>query len=101
MTIEYVRYDLKSSTPAQFIAGYAQAVAALKAAPECLGYDLSQCEEDPASFILRIRWQSTRAHLEGFRKGPHFQTFFRAVSPFYTEIAEMRHYSPTDLDWVR
>ncbi|MDR3528226.1 MAG: antibiotic biosynthesis monooxygenase, partial [Rhizomicrobium sp.] len=72
----------------------------LAAAPECLGYDLTQCEEDANSFILRIQWHSTKAHLEGFRKGSHFPPFFAAVKPFFDEITEMRHYTPV-FGWQR
>jgi len=100
MTTEYIRYTLTSTPRDQFIAGYQKAAAHLQAAPECLGYDLTACEEEPSSFILRIRWKSTQAHLEGFRKGPHFAPFFAAVKPFFSEITEMRHYGPV-FDWTR
>lgn len=100
MTTEYIRYTLTSTPPDQFVAGYQKAAAHLQAAPECLGYDLTVCEEEPKSFILRIRWKSTQAHLEGFRKGPHFPPFFAAVKPFFSEITEMRHYASV-LDWTR
>lgn len=100
MTTEYIRYTLTTTTPEQFIDGYRKAAEQLQAAPECLGYDLTACEEERNSFILRIRWSSTQAHLEGFRKGPHFGPFFVAVKPFFSEITEMRHYRSV-LDWTR
>ena len=101
MIIEYIRYELSVHEGAELIDAYAAARVHLEAAPECIGYELSQCEEAPASFILRIRWTSTEAHMQGFRRGPHFPPFLAAIRPFVGEIAEMRHYRPTELSWER
>ncbi len=43
----------------------------------------------------------TEAHLQGFRKGPHFPGFLTEIRPFIPEIAEMRHYHATALAWRR
>jgi len=101
MTIEYIRYELSSHTPDQFKDGYARAALALKSAPECLGYEITQCEEAATVFVVRIHWESTQAHLNGFRTGPYFADFYRDVAPFFKDIAEMRHYATTDLVWSR
>ena len=97
MTIEYIRYELVAHEAEDFLHAYGIAADALRAAPECMAFELAQCEEAPRSFVLRIEWQSTAAHLQGFRKGPHFPPFLAAIKPFVGEIAEMRHYSPTPL----
>ena len=101
MTIEYVRYALTAHEPAELQRAYEAAAEHLRAAPECLSYELSQCEEDPKSLILRIHWQSTEAHLQGFRRGPHFGPFLNAIRPFIGEFAEMRHYTPGSVIWQR
>jgi quinol monooxygenase YgiN len=101
MTIEYIRYELAAHEPDELINAYTAAAEALRAAPECLAFELSRCEEAPRSFILRIEWHSTAAHLEGFRKGPQFPPFLAAIKPFIGEIAEMRHYAPSAVTWRR
>jgi len=101
MTIEYIRYDLVAHEAEEFLHAYGVAAEALRAAPECMAFELARCEEAPRSFVLRIEWQSTAAHLQGFRKGPHFPPFLAAIKPFVGEIAEMRHYSPTPLVFRR
>lgn len=101
MTIEYIRYELKDHAPEIFIAAYEEAAKSLRAAPECLGYEMTRCAEDEKSFILRIHWVSTEAHLQGFRKGPHFPPFLAAIKDFMPEITEMRHYAETPLVWAR
>ena len=101
MTVEYIRYDLAAHEPDDLVNAYINAADALRAAPECMAFELTRCEEAPRSFILRIEWQSTAAHLTGFRKGPHFPAFLAAIKPFIGEIAEMRHYAPTPVAWDR
>ena len=101
MIIEYIRYDLVAHEPEELVTAYTTAADSLRSAPECLAFELTQCEEAPHSFILRIEWQSTAAHLQGFHKGAHFGPVLAAIKPFIGEIAEMRHYSPTSLVWKR
>ena len=101
MIVEYIRYQLAASAPDAFLQGYEAACAELRAAPQCQGYELTQCDEDAKAFVLRILWESAEAHMQGFRKGPHFPPFFAAIRPFVKEIAEMRHYSVTPLAWTR
>lgn len=101
MIVEYIRYVLTRHTPEELERAYAQAATHLQAAPQCHGYELTQCEEEPASFVLRIVWTSTEEHLKGFRGGPHFPPFLALIRPFVPEIAEMRHYQLTGLTWQR
>lgn len=97
MIVEYIRYTISAVHGGEFEAAYARAEPSLNASPECLGYELSRCTEEPSSYVLRIEWDSVEAHLEGFRKGPQFRAFYAAVKPFVSEIVEMRHYAPTDI----
>lgn len=100
MIVEYIRYRLTEHTPEALIESYAAAARHLAAAPECRGFELARCEEEPRSLILRITWTSMRDHLEGFRKGPHFPPFLAAIRPYIGEIEEMRHYAPTAVAWT-
>lgn len=101
MIVEYVRYKLRQHEAADLLGAYAQAGAHLQAAPECLGYEMSQCADEANVFTLRILWRSADDHLKGFRQGPHFPPFLALVRPFLEEIEEMRHYTPTDLVFAR
>ena len=92
MITEYIRYTLVAHEPVAFIAAFAEAGKHLTAAPECLGYELTQCVDDERTFVLRIQWTSVKDHLESFRSGPHFPPFLALIRPFVPEILEMRHY---------
>jgi quinol monooxygenase YgiN len=96
MVVEYIRYTVSDGARGEALQrAYAIAAQQLDAAPDCLAYELTQCEEDANSWTLRIEWSSTDAHLNGFRKGAHFPAFLQAIRGFMPEIAEMRHYRLT------
>lgn len=101
MITEYIRYQLTEHAPEAFTDAYARAGQHLQVAPECLGYELSQCAEEPNAFVLRILWTSTQAHMEGFRRGHNFPPFLALIRPFIQEIEEMRHYANTSVTWAR
>jgi quinol monooxygenase YgiN len=90
--VEYLRYTVPPEQSRQFERAYEAAAAHLLASPNCLGYDVARCVDEPTSYIVRIHWDSAEGHLEGFRKGRQFPAFFALVKPFFQAIAEMRHY---------
>lgn len=97
MTVEYIRYVMTTHEPDELIQAYMGAAEHLDAATECVDYELTQCVEDPKHLTLRIRWRSAEEHMNGFRRGPHFNPFLGAIRPFVNEIAEMRHYTVTSV----
>ena len=54
MIVEYIRYRLGEHPPEALVEAYQAAAEHLDAAPECLGYELTQCAETAEVFILRI-----------------------------------------------
>lgn len=95
MIVEYIRYHVSEGQGPALEQAYTHASKALVQSPHCLAYELAHCAEDPTSYILRIEWDSIEGHLQGFRKSPEFQSFFTAISPFVSNIQEMRHYQVT------
>ena len=101
MSIEYIRYTIAPDRHTQFLTDYTQAAEYLQASPYCLGYELTQGEEEPNNFILRIEWTSTQDHLKGFRQSADFSKFLGLIKPYYTNIQEMKHYERTSVAWAR
>ena len=95
MIVEYIRYTIPPGERDAFVEAYEGAARALAASPHCLAYELSACDEDPTQFVLRIEWDSSKGHLEGFRRSEHFRQFLPHIQPYVKAIAEMRHYTPT------
>jgi quinol monooxygenase YgiN len=92
VTVEYIRYRIDDARRDAFIAAYAEAAKALDDSEYCLGYQLTQCEEEPDRFILRIRWTSTADHLGKFRSSEQFRRFLPPIRPYVSDIEEMQHY---------
>ena len=101
MVVEYIRYTVPPEQGAEFEAAYAEAVQALARDEHCLGYEVARCVEEPASYIVRLLWDSVDGHMEGFRKGPEFPPFLAAIRPFIPQIDEMRHYDYVTEPWRR
>ncbi|MET8352225.1 antibiotic biosynthesis monooxygenase [Micromonospora sp. NPDC005206] len=95
MVTEYIRYRLPQERLDGFEAAYDRAAAALRAAPQCVDYELMRSMDDPCRYILRITWTSADDHLRAFRGGPHFGAFFAEIRPYVQDIEEMTHYAPT------
>jgi quinol monooxygenase YgiN len=94
--IEYIRYsNISNEKQNEFELAYDKAKEALRKSSHCLNYELSHCVEKPENYILRIEWDSLEGHMKGFRSSPDFQTFYKAVQPFFNNIEEMRHYEIT------
>lgn len=97
MTIEYIRYRIAAEHHEHFLEAYANAASALDDSDYCLGYELSQCEEESERFILRIQWTSTEDHLGKFRSSPEFRAFLPHIRPYINDIEEMQHYRLTNV----
>lgn len=97
MIVEYLRYQVDANQRQPFIDAYTRAAEQLDQSEYCMAYELTECEEEPGQFILRIEWTSTDEHLNNFRKSADFATFFAHVRPFFNNIQEMHHYQLTEV----
>jgi quinol monooxygenase YgiN len=92
MVVEYIRYSIPSERRREFESAYDHAGRPLAASSHCRAYEVTRCVEEPASYVVRIEWDSIEGHEGGFRTSAEFQEFFAAVRPFVGDIEEMRHY---------
>jgi quinol monooxygenase YgiN len=92
MVVEYIRYHIDAARGDEFERAYTKAGSSLEASSHCLTYEVARGVEDPASYVVRIEWDSVEGHEQGFRRSPEFREFFAAVKPFFDDIDEMRHY---------
>jgi hemoglobin len=79
MVIEYIRYRVPPERLADFESAYQEAAAALRAAPECVDYELSRGVDEPTSYLLRITWTSV-------------VEFLGATKPY---VEQAQRYEPT------
>jgi heme-degrading monooxygenase HmoA len=93
MVVEYIRYRIDAARSGDFERAYAKAGQVLTASSHCLAYEVARGVEEPASYIVRIEWDSVDGHEQGFRQSLEFGEFLGAVRPFFNDIEEMRHYA--------
>jgi heme-degrading monooxygenase HmoA len=92
MIVEYVRYELPPEARPAFELGYALVGPLLGNSPHCLRWELSRSVEQPASYVVRIEWDSQVGHETGFRASPDFQTFIGTMSRFAHYRVQMAHF---------
>jgi hemoglobin len=97
MIQEYIVYHLPREKRGDYEAACARASRALAASPECQGFELAHCVEEPELYIWRITWESIDAHLKGFRQSGHFEQYFEALKPYFSHVEQMHHYETVDL----
>ncbi|MGY3212022.1 putative quinol monooxygenase [Mucilaginibacter sp. HD30] len=101
MIIEYIRYSIPVELQQAFMESYTKAADSLRSSANCLGYELTQGNEEPENYMLRIKWDSMEGHLNGFRRSEGFKSFFKEVAPYFNNIQEMKHYELTEIYWRR
>jgi heme-degrading monooxygenase HmoA len=101
VVIEYIRYTIPEGRREEFESAYARAQESLRVSPHCLGWEIARGVEEPAHYVVRIRWDSVEGHERGFRTSPEFQAFLREVRPFFGNIEEMKHYDVTTVEGER
>ncbi|WP_218124266.1 antibiotic biosynthesis monooxygenase family protein [Chitinophaga filiformis] len=100
-SVEIIRYNIPASNYAAFEKAYLDAGKLLEASPYCKGYQIIKGSDEPDHYIVTIYWTSEEDHLQKFRKSEQFTGFFQLVKPFYSNIAEMKHYHPPLVNWKR
>src|SRR5262245_9018733 len=95
MIVEYIRYTIDPERTGEFDDAYGRAGAFLDASPHCLRWEAARRADEPAKQIVRIEWESTEGHLQGFRQSADFKPFVEATRPFFDDIEEMTHYEVT------
>jgi len=92
MILEYIRYRIDPDRVDAFDEAYKRAGEFLDASPHCRCWEVARSVDAPERQIVRIEWDSTEGHLEGFRKSDAFGPFVEATRPFFEDIEEMTHY---------
>jgi quinol monooxygenase YgiN len=95
MIVEYIRYKIDPARTEEFDEAYRRGGELLDASSHCLRWEAARSVDDPEKQIVRIEWDSTEGHLQGFRQSDDFKPFLEATGPFFNDIEEMTHYEVT------
>jgi heme-degrading monooxygenase HmoA len=101
MIVEYIRYELPPELRQAFESSYARVGPLLENSPHCMAWELSMSVEEPASYVVRIEWDSQAGHQQGFRASSDFAIFFGELSRYSDYRRQMAHFAPIQGPQVR
>ena len=93
MIVEYVRYELPPEIRQAFESSYLRVGPFLANSPHCLRWELSKSVEEPASYVVRIEWDSQEGHELGFRASNDFAAFITELRRYADYRRQMAHFS--------
>lgn len=93
--VEYAHLMITSGREAEFEAAFRAAKSVLTGAAGCLEADLFRDSEEPASYLLRVRWETLADHLERFPASEAGATFASEVAHFFASAPTVRHFDAT------
>lgn len=93
MVIELARLFIDPERDQEFLTAYADAGKVIARQPGCRSVELRRCVEEPADFLLFVRWDTLEDHTEGFRNSPDFPVWRSLVSPFFTRPPHVEHFT--------
>jgi quinol monooxygenase YgiN len=91
MVTEFAEIEVKPGMEAQFIAGVEASRAAFARSEGCHGLELHRSVENPAHFVLQVKWESVAHHMEKFRGAPEFQEWRGNVGAYFAAPPKVWH----------
>lgn len=93
MIVEIARLTAKPDQVEALRAGLVTARAVIARAPGYLDSVFYQGVEEPASFLLRVHWETLEAHMTGFRESALFKEWRSHFFGLLAEPPKMTHYA--------
>jgi heme-degrading monooxygenase HmoA len=93
MILEQAVLPVRPGSEAEFEAAFAEAKSIIGASPGFVDLTLSRCVEQPASYLLLVRWESLEAHTEGFRGSPAYDEWRGLLHHFYDPSPVVQHFT--------
>lgn len=92
MVVEHAHLKITAGREQEFEAAFLDAEPILAGAAGCLGAALFRDSEEPASYLLRVRWEELKDHLEVFPTSDAGAEFASKVAHFFAEAPSVRHF---------
>lgn len=92
MILEVAQLEIKDGENQAFERNLDLAQSVISQAEGYLGHQFQQCIEDPQQYILLIRWETVKAHEEGFRKSALYKQWRGLIGSFFATKPSVQHY---------
>ncbi|WP_445189125.1 antibiotic biosynthesis monooxygenase family protein [Pseudonocardia sp. Cha107L01] len=92
MVVEHAYLKITAGREQEFEAAFLDAEPVLTGATGCLEAALFRDSEEPASYLLRVRWATLKDHLEVFPASDAGAEFATKMAHFFAEVPAVRHF---------
>lgn len=92
MVTEHGLLSVRAGQEAAFEAAFAEARDIIAASPGFRGLVLSRGVERPATYLLRVEWETLADHEEGFRGSTAYLPWAAALHHFYEPMPRIEHF---------
>jgi heme-degrading monooxygenase HmoA len=90
--LEVAILDVRPAQTVEFEAAFQEAAPIIAGMPGYLSHELQRCIENPARYILLVRWERLEDHTVGFRHSPEYQRWRALLHHFYDPFPTVEHY---------
>jgi heme-degrading monooxygenase HmoA len=90
--LEVAVLPLQPESADAFEAAFAEARPLIEATPGFEGLELQRCVEKPDQYLLLVRWETLKAHTEGFRGSDRYPKWRELLHHFYDPFPVVDHY---------
>jgi heme-degrading monooxygenase HmoA len=97
MVLEHAVLHVIAGQEDAFLEAMAEAKMLIARTEGFLGLEVSQCIEDPSTFLLLVEWETIEDHMENFREGPDFPAWRAALHHFYDPAPVVQHFTTVEV----
>jgi heme-degrading monooxygenase HmoA len=94
--IEQALITVAAERAEEFVAAFPAAREVIESAPGCESVRLLRGVENPATFLLLVRWRTLEDHTVEFRESPLFTQWRAIVGPFFAAPPSVEHFVAAD-----
>ena len=92
MILEVATLDVRPELTAEFEAAFGEAKSIISSMPGFVGLELQRCLEQPARYVLLVRWERLEDHTVGFRQSAEYERWRALLHHFYDPFPTVEHY---------
>lgn len=96
--VEHAHLLITAGREQEFEAAFLDARPVLTGATGCLEAALFRDSEDPGSYLLRVRWETLKDHVEVFPASVAGKEFASKVAHFFASVPQVRHFETAEVE---
>lgn len=92
MILEVAVLDVIPGQELSFQQDFSKAQKIISSMPGYIEHELQRCIEQPARYLLLVRWETLEDHTVGFRGSAEYQAWKQLLHHYYDPFPAVEHY---------